>query len=461
MDIIRLSAVFINRQPTNECTFEVSINGGGFRPANGGASGTASVELPPTPRPLPLEIRATPTTNHHFRVEEGRFEYRWNGELVAIRVPKEFMPPRGIRSSGHNSISVVVVLSRVRDRTNDVLASLARVPGSRVGHPPTSWPPSAWDTPSLANPRYIASPPVRAGNLYFDLRTIDPDTEDLVLEVAGVDAPQLIAVSWPRALRRTIDSDPTPFLIYFHPTVGQNVGAGFYEGPDLGSYPFGWDYLFYGLWRYLNYMGDPITVDPYPKGLPYQVAASGKHAVLVLPLNKKRIEVGAFLDAASAEELLREIQAFMFRREGIYEPPELGRTALAAFSDGNPLVARFLGLLINQRHLFYQNILKEVYMFDAPRNSVLNWVAQAIRWARAGDGTDKMIRIYTRNNSPSHSTLLGQSTPAVPLFVASSSNGLRTAAVLPMAAWRSTDWQTVHQLISATMLTDAFRRSGF
>lgn len=361
----------------------------------------------------------------------------------------------------------------VHDATANVSASLARVPNRRrVGHHPSIWPPAAWDTPPLLNHNYIAFPPVAGGALKFTPRTIDPDTEDLVLEVNGVTAPRLIAVSWPRNVARSAGAEPTPFLIYFRPTVGQNVRAGFYVGPGLGTYPFGWDYLFYGLWRYVNYTGDPLTRDPFAKGLPYQIAASNKNAVLVLPLNKVGEELGVFLNAASIELILNKIQAFMFLRAGIAQAPPLGRVALGAFSSGNMLATQFLSNPRNQSHPFYLNNLKELYMFDAPGNLVPTWVSQALRWAGAGSSANKMIRAYTRGNHPIYKTLLGVTTPAAGPFVVDSSSGLRTAAVLPDAAWRSAtafsgapslvrSWQEPHQLISATMLTDALRRSGF
>ncbi len=112
-------------------------------------------------------------------------------------------------------------------------------------------------------------------------------------------------------------------------------------------------------------------------------------------------------------------------------------------------------------------------MFDAPGKLVPIWVSQALRWAGAGSSANKMIRAYTRGNHPIYKTLLGATPPASgPFVVDSSPGGLRTAAVLPDTAWRSATaaggalrlvrgWQEAHQLISATMLTDALRSSGF
>ena len=87
----------------------------------------------------------------------------------------------------------------------------------------------------------------------------------------------------------------------------------------------------------------------------------------------------------------------MFRRRRNYVLPPLGCTAIAAFSAGNFLLEAFLGNKLNQKHLFYNDLLKEVYMFDPPTvDSVSNCIDQVISWASLPTNTgDKMIRLYT------------------------------------------------------------------
>ena len=375
-------------------------------------------------------------------------------------------------SEDWDAVSPSTASVSVRDATASVLVSLARVPASRVRHHPSSWPPARWDTPTVVDHHFIASPPVTGSDVNLVQHTVSPDMDHRVLEIMGVTSPQLVAVSWPRALAPAATSGPTPFLIYFRPTVGQNVARGYYVGPGLGTYPFGWDYLFYGLWRSMNYMGDPVTSDPYAKGLPYQITAAQRNVVLVLPLNRHPGELGVFLSAPWTQRILTEIQAFMFRQAGITPAPPIGRTALAAFSSGNTLLTQFLGNPLNQRHPFYLDTLRELYMLDAPAGVVPGWVSQAIRWARAGSRSDTMIRVFSRHNHGSYRALLGVAPPSGGPVVMDSAGGLRTVAVLPDTAWRRAttsrgaprlvrSWQEAHQLISATMLTDALRRSGF
>jgi hypothetical protein len=191
----------------------------------------------------------------------------------------------------------------------------------------------------------------------------------------------------------------------------------------------------------------------------------------VLPLNRHPGELGVLLDAAYMQRVLTEIQAFMFREAEIAQAPALGRTALAAFGSGNTLVRQLLSSPRNQRHPFYLDTLRELYMFDAPTSEISTWISQAMLWAQSANSSDKMVRVYSRVTHESYAGLLGTATPnGGPFVVDSPSNTLRTVAVLPDGTWRkaATDASgsvktagEAHQLVAATMLTDALRRSGF
>jgi hypothetical protein len=494
-DNLFLTSTFSNGQVTDEGEFLVSINNGPLTPGNGVGPGHSIVPLPDTPRPLPIRIQLNSRNHHHWDIE-GQFEYRGNGNLAVINAPDEFQPPRAVFTGNlpgttrRNFFSVMVTgfLARVRDTTPTVLAELANVPtGVRNDlnipaarrhlistelpfaplHP---WPPSTWKTPNLPNFMYASTPLVAGGQVVAAPQTIAPATVDLVLEVANVNAPKMIAVSWPNAIARTARSGPTPFLIYLHPGMAQNVGRpGFYENNGQKPYPLGWDYLFYGLWRYINYNTDPFTRDPWAKGLVYQMMASGKNAVIVLPMNKSGIESGVFKRAADTEEILNEINAFMFRRVRIFTPPALGRIALGGFSSGVALQQELIGSILASRKL---RTLTEVYMFDRGHgvsrtthvnDATMSAVNSAAAWA--GNDPAKIVRFYSQMESSAvtnYRRLVGTN-PAAGVSVTDVPG--RTVAILPVsawtgfAAWRSGDH--LHQLISATMLTDALRRSGF
>jgi hypothetical protein len=334
-----------------------------------------------------------------------------------------------------------------------------------------------------------ADTPLTGSTLNVTKLEVDPNaTESVVLELANVDTPQLIAVHWPSGIAPSAESGPTPFLIYFHPRVGQN--AAYYS---QGQYPFAKQYLFSGFWAYLDYRHDPLVdvgadkQGPWYKGLPYQISHGGKDVVLVLPLprlvrdlpparRQPANEIGVFLDAEEVHQVLLEIQEFFFRRAGIYDKALLGvsRAAMAGFSAGTIFIQAFLGRSGNLRNAFCLNVLKEVYFFE-PTRGILG-VPQATSWARTGED-DKVVRLYTASPAPGARTLLRQADPGDPT---ESSDGRRSAIVLGMDVWRRAvaaaadgdggegtelsrlvDGQAVHQLISATMLGHAIRRSGF
>jgi hypothetical protein len=196
--------------------------------------------------------------------------------------------------------------------------------------------------------------------------------------------------------------------------------------------------------------------------------ASGKNAVFILPLNKSGIECGVFQKAADTEELLSEINAFMFRRAGIFTAPALGRVALGGFSSGVALMINLLSSVRSSRSL---RTLSEVYMFDRGHGvgktrhneATIAAVSSAASWA--GNDPAKIVRFYSQMDSSAvtnYSALVGRTPPT---GVSVTDTGTRTVTVLPASAWASfRAWRggdDLHQLISATMLTDALRRSRF
>jgi outer membrane protein OmpA-like peptidoglycan-associated protein len=472
--------VFSNGAVTDQCRIEVLIDN---KLVSGDVSSPGLIfSIPPHPRPLPIKILAHPITAKHWPLV-GNFQYQVNQQLVAIGdTPPEFVSGSVVPftlPNGQRVLPLTIVLSRVRNTTQDVLQKLR---DNKPTDPPWSRPtaPTTWDTPEKTNINFIApTPKTPSGDLQFEAKTLDPDTEDLVLEIYGVEAPQLIAVSWPKRVPRNSSATPTPFLIYFRPTLMQNVHekfGGLKKGPvegsvyvgekdghSLGSYPWGWDFLFFGMWTSLDYAGDPLT-NPFRKGLPYQIDVSGKGVVLISPCSKfpkveNLGEFGEFMNASFVQEILQEIQAFMFRRgpEPSFSPPPLGRVALTAFSSGNTFITQFLQN--NQKQAFYRHHLQELYLFDPPKSQIGSLVQQVNAWLNP----DKILRAYTQDRHPEYSRLR----------ILSSSK--QSVTLLPIAAWMKarTDrgrrtppdprmqYQLTHQLISAMMLTDALRKSGF
>jgi hypothetical protein len=471
MDLLILSTFLRDGSITTDCRIEFSFDNGPFNEQAYQIS-SVPVYLPETPRPLTVKIRITPNNAQFWQIE-GMFVYFGNGQLLPLGADRsDFVPAGSLVNSNNSVISLFAFVSRLKNVTQRVFEEVSNVPAIRpnVRQP---WPPLNWGALPVVDHNFIASPPVSGPDLSFDTLSLTPQTEDLVFELKGVEAPQLIAVSWPKSLERTASSSSTPFLLYFHTNITQNSPE--YYAPF--TYPYGWDYLYFGFYRYLMYRGDPLTFDPYCKGLIYQVAASGKNVVLVLPLNRLNKEIGSFMDASVVHDVLKEIDAMMYRRVGIYFPrPEIGRCALGSFSAGTGLIAQFLGDNKNRKTSFYKDFLQEVYYYDPPGYITSMCVNQAVQWASAGSSSNKMVRLYTQTGAQELWSLLKVQLPPAP-FILDTPNGRNTVALLGPGIWQratsargssvanstnpQNNFQDTHQLLSAMLLTDALRRSGF
>jgi hypothetical protein len=514
-DVLVLSAVHVRhvanhtaqhrcQLEASDCTFEVAVvTPSGASPIAGNpVPGTKTVAflLPPGTNALTLRIRAVPTGALAQRVWDVTAEvtYLRNGQWqYTTATGTQLSNPRSLHvdaaALGQGAVSsITVLLSPLRDVSEQVLAGLRNVPAGRF--PPNPWPspnnswsrpwppaPERWDTPELLDHTFIADPPVGGGAIRVARRTVDPSTLDVVFQVKGFVAPELVAVSyptsrmppgWPKGAELQLPrSEPQPFLIFIKPGSGQNQ-EGFFNN---GAYPWGWDFLFFGLFRILHYTGDPVMQDEFAKGIAYQAEVSGKAPILVIPsthgfLPDKDIakrELRDLMDAEKVHSLLEEIQTY-YSWWLSYEffAPALGRVGLAAASQGATQLSFFLAA--NEKHAFCQDVLREVYLFDPHAddgNVNSGHVVRARAWAGSGSNpSDKMIRYYTQRESFGHNLLLNGTAGAtglVPPYV--ETKGTVTAAVLPESAWQAVRGGPLdaHNLIPAVMLTDALRRSAF
>jgi hypothetical protein len=472
---------------TTECDFEIAIEGGGFAAMERRGVSGLSV-LPKQPRPLKLSLRVKPKSASRWPVR-ANFEFQEPGHLTkaisfkaddpelegpAFEEPSSFLleaglPPFVRERSSVTSVSVHV--SRVRDVTQKVLEGINHnIPASMQKFFKDNWLPE-WPSPPVENLHFSTDRGVDDNReLDFEQAQITtPDSIDRVFEVADVDAPKLIGMWLPRSLpMQRFGSRPMPFLIYFHPTIGQAV-----DDYAPFPYPFGWPFLYFILRRDANYFLDPLTQEPGLKGLNYQRAHSGKEVALLVPVNRLSKEVGVFLNAEDAESLIREIQGFMQRRSSNYEVPAPGHVALSAFSAG-------CGILINsllgksQDHPFTKKILKEIYLLD-PRMNSEALVGQVLKWANADPG-NKRLRVYLSTPDANYLKVIGaQSFPPTP-FARSTPDGLRTLVVTTIPDWpkaakkrgaandiidRENRFGPVHELHPGMFVTHALRHSGF
>lgn len=352
-----------------------------------------------------------------------------------------------------------------------------------------TWPPPDWNLHPVPDAHFInpQTPILPSGALNFaKAPSLNIDVENVVVRIAGGTSPELFNVTWPKAMAPRANAAPTPFLVYCRQT---NKGNGYDEiglfvGGELETqpYPFNFDYSDSGMFESLHYgsLGPPPpgrqwlepTSGPLfwvgSKGVPYQVARAGARVVTVTPCGKFGPEYGVLKDTEQLARILEEIQAFMFWRAGISDPPTaIGRTALSAFSSANYGLTNWLGDAKNLQGNFLVNTLKAVYFLDPPKGAVDGCIAAALKWS--DKASDARIRLYSQYTLDSHRSLLGMKgtarLPKAP-YVESALGNTRTAAALPISTWSKTfadlfgrphafDWSDVHHIIPGTMLTHA------
>lgn len=490
------------------CQFTATVNGQPLAPKDP----TAPIFQIPAP-PTTVVITATPTN------ASPNVPVHWD-KAVAVTVAAGGQVTAGAdvklgttMSLGFvgNVTPVVIRLSRLQDVTTHVLGLLGQLPTWRLVHGVRSdvvpadeikahtdgyggqWPPLTWDLAAVPDAHFLDAhflgAQVTPGKLNFTKGALPGTSVDsVVLRLAGTDVPQLFAVTWPKtpALKPTATSGPTPFFLFirqsntgnFYPWEGQFVGG------DLGPYPDNCDYADEGLYANLHYAKTPLW-DPYEKGVPYQMAMAGAPAVTVMPCNKTeaRREYGVLAQTEQTARILEEIQAFMFWRAGVANPPAtLGNTAIAAFSSGTYYLYNWLTDPTNLAGPFLSNVVKAVYWLDPvletaatkradpTRKDANDFIAATLDWAKTDP--DKRIRLYMRREAAAHAKLIGK-TGSSP-YVLNSAHNKRTAAVITDGDWASVaakyvggktryrfDWRYSHHVICATMLTHALAQGDF
>lgn len=426
-----------------------------------------------------------------------------------------------------------VFLSPLRDVTESKSLLLDNPPTGREGLQRSPETIGITRGPSGKPLHYIHTPGETVDALTFEeAPDVTPDGENLIFEVCGNDeshpVPKLLSVHWPSSVPLQIAAtqppnggwpiaEPAPFLIHYHANTQQNK-PGYYSG----TYPDSFDYLHFIHFRDHNYGwrlsqepghegevvdADPL-VNPWWKGIPYQIARARAHTVLVIPClfeqhtnpgnpqNDYMWETGLFDSSGDfIIECLEEIHAQMLRKNGYYIcQPRVGRVALSGHSAGNASVLQTLGRTRN--HPFGQSVLKEVYMLDPHMQSaaVTGGYVDALNnfmnnpGGTAADHGDRRVRLYTQVGNVDMSnklqTFVGSKRPSFGgsgIRIRDSVDGRKTGAILPATSWpavadsqlvldnngdfvmgQGTDHNNhVHQVIAAMCLTDALTRSGF
>jgi hypothetical protein len=440
-----------------------------------------------------VQVTATPKAPSYWPTTVS-LSFTTDGFLTADSNSSALVQLAAAGGSGAQLAFANILVSRFSDVTAAVLGLLNQPPTEREltdrrTNPPTkttvrvsvlaanqniygAWPPRDWDLHDVPDAHFLdVATPVTSRALNF---AKDPsltiDVDSVVLKLAGVNSPQLFAVTWPKAIAPKEDADPTPILLFVRQGCGQNVDAGYFAAGKLDPYPNNFDYANTCLFQNLHYGQDPLQLWG-SKGVPYQVAHAGINVVTVIPCNSAGPEFGVLNDTEETGKILEELQAFMFWRAGVQVPPKsVGKTAIAAFSSGNDYLKKWLSSPANRQGNFLSNTVSAVYFLD-PRPDVIDpCIAAALLWAGGAD-RDKRIRLYTRKPSPSHAKLLGSAPPTEP-YVRNSPDDRRSASEVSLASWTRTlanifggspslDWQYVHHTIAATMLTHALAQGDF
>lgn len=396
-------------------------------------------------------------------------------------------------SATRGATLVMVKLSRFKDVTAAVRDLLKVVPGTpgkpRLGGAPdatelgatygVTWPPNDLDIPPRPGAHYLdAANPVKAGGIlrFATDSSSKVEAESVVLELAGVRAPRLFGVVWPKDVERKANAAPTPFFFYIRQTGGQDRKNVFVHGGVKGAYPYNFDYAERCLYESQHYPPTPIFVRKgwmlRPKGVPYQVAKSGAKVVTVFPVadSNDGISYGVLSKFDEMGRLLAELQAFMFWRAGVAAPPDkVGNTAIGAYSSANYTLVNWLEL--NRTSTFLKNNVRAVYFLDPP--GVDDCVTAGLNW-RARMGNDKRVRLYSARDQkryvPGYRRLLGLKAkdPALPSppYLLNVADNKVTLALFPTESWIRTfkdvinvdiawTYWDAHHFVPATVLTHA------
>lgn len=455
--------------------------------------GSSYFSLKRVERPLPVELRVTPGGTPLYWACQKRFLYLGDGDLAKLVEPDPsnddyvdtnfvsaadahglFFAEQSLRQGRNAVVTVGAIATKVRNVLPRAQRNVLQVPDYRrevvpdtytlpKGYRPT------WTLPPRHNLSVVGLPVVNRnsqtpteGNVHIIGATVEPDMSETVLEVRERLVPQLFSVSVPTHLLSADafrEQPSLPFHVHYRP---YSRGAGYFDSrPGFTSYPFDWDYLFFCLWGERTYVQDPFHRPKVGKGYCYQIAHSGKAVALALPCPHRSTFGKAVEDPAWLDDMLIEIQAYVFRQLRLLWPGRRpGRTSVSGLSAGNEAMAQLLEKA-NGEHA-----IRESYILDAPDGSANKTLSTIASWATRVD--DSRIRAYSRYSTAAYlNPVYGLSEVSE---VGDPVGPPRSYVRLPPERWRTPFQErgdlallsqgNVHQLIGGQMLADALRRSG-
>jgi hypothetical protein len=488
---------------TTQATVTVTVNGTALVPALTifGSDVAFRAQLNPNDVVV-LDVRPKRPDFHPIQggfVYQGDLQFRRRADTPVERAA--FAPPQSVQmdaSLGFLPFMNVALFQCYVSNLNDVTVKVGGILSKAAGGVDVI---AQLEAPETSH--WIQFPPVSTpgGSPQYELRQVDPRANVRCYEIGGKVIPKLVMTSWPKSVDNAISS--LPGLIMIHPKLSD------YYRPS--RYPFGQQHLWDAGLKYFGFRGlDPILstyaggkphewqdvmdLAEQEMGLPHQVAAAGKRAAVVMPVNLGS-SIGKFADGDFLHEFCHEMNGFGLRSEEMYiDPPPLGRWALSGFSSGNILLAGMLNR--NRGNRFVDGVVAEVYAMDPPpagglAGLALDTVANAAKaWLARAPG-DRRFRMYSQE--PAHpqfdafkdnrSDRLPRPAFVLPAAAAGDPNApvgqrrtlVSTPAFTLSAAARAIDPTFVtrfpkgygggdqegHRLVNQTMIVDAMRRSGF
>lgn len=317
------------------------------------------------------------------------------------------------------------------------------------------------------------------------------------------DPPYFVAVAVPTNLDK---SQPPPFLVHFKHIPGQDP-----KHSNLFTYfnPFGFDWLFFEIWSWLNYnamqtVSKDFVVDmPFLTpvqasfGLCYQLQQAKKPYVIVLPqvsrvFNGNRLRDYQFYSADVLRNVLVAIQNHILSLPD-EKQETLGPVAISANSSGCNVLSGFLAQNMAQLQTnpvvddFMRERLREIFILDPPEQFGEETVQALAGWrglANADPTKKKCIRFYSHRFLRGFANLAGGKQPFTQGVAGFWEDNTKATslAYLPFVYGGNDVWQRthdqyvhninklhdadkvsnfdfVHHVIPALFFTDAARRS--
>lgn len=235
--IVQLCMMGVTRgSSTLDCSFTISLDGGQFKAPDFQILDQSIFDQ--AEGPTRIAVRVEPLDTKRFRAMHAEYQIFDDGQVQKVSGPDEFAPPIVTESEISRTVFGLLHSAMAVDLTEQARLSLAPSGPDYPGSQPA---PSPGDM-SFRAPFYSALPPLNIkvleqvddivfvdtpclanGKISTLTSSIAPQGRVSVVQIASYGAPQVFAVYWLDSIFCGEEAGPAPFLVYFHPTMGQNT----------------------------------------------------------------------------------------------------------------------------------------------------------------------------------------------------------------------------------------------